>query len=57
MNQLHGLTGSKAVYKACELERCLRDIHVGSKHFVLSPLNLFGLGKLYLGKAQTSKIY
>lgn len=57
VNQLHGLTGSKAVYKACELERCLRDIHVGSKHFVLSPLNLFGLGKLYLGKAQTSKIY
>ncbi|MCG8293624.1 MULTISPECIES: hypothetical protein [Pseudomonas] len=29
----------------------------GSKHFVLSPLNLFGLGTLYLGKAQTSKTY
>lgn len=57
VNQLHGLTGSKGVYKACALERSLRDIHVGSKHFVLSPLNLFGLGKLYLGKAQTSKIY
>jgi hypothetical protein len=44
------MAGSKAVYKSHFLERCFRDIHTGSKHFTLSPLNLHGIGKYYLDK-------
>ncbi|MGF6486246.1 acyl-CoA dehydrogenase family protein [Pseudomonas frederiksbergensis] len=50
VNQIYALAGSKAVYKSHFLERCFRDIHTGSKHFTLSPLNLHGIGKFYLDK-------
>jgi alkylation response protein AidB-like acyl-CoA dehydrogenase len=50
VNQIFSMAGSKAVYKSHFLERCFRDIHTGSKHFTLSPLNLHGIGKYYLDK-------
>lgn len=50
VNQIYSMAGSKAVYKSHFLERCFRDIHTGSKHFTLSPLNLHGIGKYYLDK-------
>jgi hypothetical protein len=53
VNQIYALAGSKAVYKSHFLERCFRDIHTGSKHFTLSPLNLHGIGKFYLDKTNT----
>jgi alkylation response protein AidB-like acyl-CoA dehydrogenase len=57
VNQVFALSGASAVYKTHVLERCFRDIHVGSKHFVLSSMNLHGVGKLYLDSVDTNRIY
>lgn len=47
-NQIYSLAGASGVYKRNFLERCFRDIHTGSKHFTLSPLQFQRLGAAYL---------
>ena len=48
VNQIYSLAGASAVYKSNFLERCFRDIHTGSKHFTISPLNFYGIGSSFL---------
>ncbi|KVT83085.1 oxidoreductase [Burkholderia ubonensis] len=50
MNQIYTLAGAGGVYKRNFLEHCFRDIHTGSKHFTLSPLNFYNIGNAFLDK-------
>lgn len=51
VNQIYSVAGASGVYKRNFLERCFRDIHTGSKHFTISPLNFHGIGRAYLDSA------
>lgn len=56
VNQIYSLAGASGVYKRNFLERCFRDIHTGSKHFTIAPLNFHGVGSTFLESGQNNAI-
>ena len=49
VDAMYALAGGTAVYGSSPLQRQIRDIHVASQHFMVSPNILETAGRLFLG--------
>ncbi len=46
---LYNAGGATSIYETSPLERCFRDVHVATQHYMLGPLSLEPAGKALLG--------
>jgi alkylation response protein AidB-like acyl-CoA dehydrogenase len=49
VNSVYTLGGGAAVFESCQLQRCLRDVHVATQHIMVAPRLYETLGKRFFG--------